>query len=279
MATRQNPHKTWTAKTGPKSRAAREGASAVRVAWVVTNGVVTNWVASAAVVGGGTPAGAAPAAVRASRATSRAFRAVTVRGASTAPAREAWTATSIGRVAASSGGAAAAREGFWELEDLTGLAIGQVRAQGGCRCARPPHAARGRAQRRSERRLAARGAVACCACATLTPRSRRSGSPWESDWGAAPARRGLVAPMARQAPALYLGEWGRRLPLCRAQPPHLGERERPRGRERPWVLWSSGQPPLGGGWPSPGAPPSPATEVTRPSQVTVAAVLASVSAI
>ena len=164
--------------------------------------------ASAAVVGGGTPAGAAPAAVRASRATSRAFRAVTVRGASTAPAREAWTATSIGRVAATSGGAAAAREGFWELEDLTGLAIGQVRAQGGCRCARPPHAARGRAQRRSERRLAARGAVACCACATLTPRSRRSGSPWESDWGAAPARRELVAPTVRQAPPLHLGEWG-----------------------------------------------------------------------
>ena len=237
--------------------------------------------ASAAVVGAGTPAGAASAAARASRATSRAFRAVTVRGSSTAPARKAWTATPVGRVAASSGGADAARERFWGFEDHTGLATRQVRARGGRRCARPPRAACGTArsaglsagwQQGAQRRVSLRDA-------RLTPRSRRSGSPWESDWGAAPARRGLVAPTARQAPALYLGEWGRRLPLCRAQPPHLGERERPRGRERPWVLWSSGQPPLGGGWPSPGAPPSPATEVTRPSQVTVAAVLASVSAI
>ena len=50
------------------------------------------------------------------------------------------------RVAASSGGVGATREGFWKLGDLTGLAPGQVRTRGGSRCARPPRAARGTAR-------------------------------------------------------------------------------------------------------------------------------------
>ena len=65
------------------------------------------------------------------------------------------------RVAASSGGAAAAREAFWEFEDLTGLTYWAGPCAGWTQMCPPPwRRPRHRAQRRSERRLAAGGAAA-----------------------------------------------------------------------------------------------------------------------